>query len=147
MAVSRSFKVFGELVEIVVGSDETGRSFSMVTQVSPPGGGPPPHSHTNEDELFTVIEGEFELFDGETWHRLRAGETSYALRGGVHTFRNCGTTDGKLQIVVVPGTGFENYLEEISALKVPEDMARVLEISAMYGIRFVGTGEAAPAVV
>ena len=30
-------------------------------------GKPPQHRHLGEDEIFTVIDGEFEFFDGESW--------------------------------------------------------------------------------
>ncbi len=125
MPVSRKFKVFGEPVEILVASEESGKSFAVLTQVSPPGGGPPPHRHSNEDEIFTVLEGEYEIFDGETWHKLHKGETAFTLRGGVHTFRNCGATAGKMQAVIVPGAGLDDYLEAVSVLSVPQDMEKL----------------------
>jgi hypothetical protein len=53
----------------------------------------------------------------------------------VHTFRNVGTTTGKMLVFVAP-SGMEKYLEEISALSMPEDMSRLLAISERYGIFF-----------
>ncbi len=140
MRTTRSFKVFGEPIEVLVGSNETGKSFSVITQVSPPGGGPPLHRHKNEDEIFTVLEGEYEIYDGENWHKLHKGETAFTLRGGVHTFRNCGATTGKMQAVIVPGVGLDDYLEAISVLSVPQDMERLLEISSRHGIEFIAPG-------
>jgi hypothetical protein len=57
------------------------------------------------------------------------------MRGSVHTFRNVGTTTGKMLVFVAP-SGMEKYLEEISALSMPEDMSRLLAISERYGIFF-----------
>ncbi len=73
MPVLKSFKVFGEPVEILVDGAATGGRVAVVTQVSPPGGGPPPHLHTREDETFTVLEGEYEMFDGVKWLPLHKG--------------------------------------------------------------------------
>jgi quercetin dioxygenase-like cupin family protein len=137
MPTQKSFKVFGEPVHVLITSDETGRSFAAITQTSPPGGGPPPHVHQHEDEIFTVVEGEFELFDGQSWRKLAKGETAYTLRGQAHTFRNCGAAPGTIQCVIVPGSGFENYLEAISVLAMPGDAPRLMEISARYGIEFL----------
>jgi quercetin dioxygenase-like cupin family protein len=137
MKIVKQFKVFGEPVKVLVTSEETGRSFAAIHQTSPPGGGPPPHIHYNEDEIFTVIEGEYEIFDGAVWHKLVKGETAYALRGQVHTFRNCGSTVGTIQAVIVPGTGMDCYLEEISALHMPDDVAQLKQISDRYGIEFI----------
>lgn len=134
--VSKTFRVFGEPVDVLVPSEDTGGSFSMIVQTSPPGGGPPPHTHENEDEIFRVLQGEFELFDGKDWHKVPEGEYVYTLRGSTHTFRNCGTTDGKMQCIIVPG-GLERYLEELSRCSMPQDAERVMQISAQYGIRFV----------
>jgi quercetin dioxygenase-like cupin family protein len=133
----QEFRVFGEPVRVLISSDETGRSFAAITQTSPPGGGPPPHLHRNEDEIFTVLEGEFEIFDGARWKKLGKGETAYTLRGQAHTFRNCGNESGTIQCVVVPGSGFETYLEEISVLSMPDNAPQLMEISDRYGIEFL----------
>lgn len=131
----KSFMVLGEPVEILVDSQMTNSAFTVLTQTSPPGGGPPPHSHSREDEIFTVLEGDFELFDGTTWHPLPQGASARGVRGGVHCFRNCGESAGKIQIIASPA-GFEEYLEEISPLTLPQDMDRLLQISERYGITF-----------
>jgi quercetin dioxygenase-like cupin family protein len=131
----KSFKVFGESIDILTTAEMTEGRSCMLVQTSPPGGGPPPHSHRNEDETFFVLEGEFELFSGGEWHKLPTGEAAQGNRGSVHTFRNTGNTDGKILIVACPG-GFEKYLEEISVLSIPQDMPRILEISEQYGVTF-----------
>lgn len=133
----KHFSVFGEPIHVLISSDQTNRSFAAITQTSPPGGGPPPHVHCHEDEIFTVLEGEFEIFDGISWRPLKQGETAYTLRGQPHTFRNCGTNPGTIQAVIVPGSGFECYLEEISVLSMPVDAPKLMEISARYGIEFL----------
>lgn len=137
MKIVKQFKVFGEPVKVLVTSEETGGSFAAIHQTSPPGGGPPPHIHYLEDEVFTVIEGEFEIFDGVAWHKLAKGETASALRGRVHTFRNCGSTPGTIQAIIIPGTGMDNYLEKISVLTMPGDAPQLKEISDRYGIKFI----------
>lgn len=136
MKAAKQFRVFGELVDVMIPSEATNGSFSMVVQTCPPGGGPPPHVHNNEDELFRVLEGEFELFDGKNYHKLAAGEYAYTLRGMPHTFRNCGTTEGRMQAIIVPGE-MDRYLEAISPLQMPQDAAKLFEISDAYGIHFL----------
>jgi quercetin dioxygenase-like cupin family protein len=131
----KTFAVFGEPIEILTTSEMTGGRSATITQVSPPGGGPPPHRHTNEDETFFVLEGEYEFLMNGNWLKVSQGESVHALRGSTHTFRNVGTTDGKMLIFVVPG-GFEKYLEEISPLSMPADMEKVIEVSDRYGISF-----------
>jgi quercetin dioxygenase-like cupin family protein len=137
MTAIKSFPVLGDHVDMLVTQDMTGGASATLIETSPPGGGPPPHKHENEDETFFVVEGEYEfLVDGQ-WIKASAGDSFYRARGTVHTFRNCGTTTGKILIFVTPG-GFQSYLEEISPLSVPADMARLIEISGRYGISFEG---------
>ena len=72
-----------------------GLSSTLVQEVHP-GGGPPPHSHTKEDETFVVLEGDFDLLMDEHWRPLASGEAAYARRGSIHTFRNSSKTIGRL---------------------------------------------------
>ncbi len=139
MQAGKLFNVFGDPVEVIVPASATNGTFSIITQTCQPGGGPPPHSHTREDEAFTVLEGEFELFDGVAWHPLHRGETRYALRGGVHTFRNSGSTIGKILIFATPG-GLDRYLTDIAPLVMPQDIADLISISNPYGITFPSLG-------
>jgi len=63
---------------------------------NPGPGGAPPHRHLGEGEVFTVIDGEFEFFDGESWVSFHRGEAKYSLRGSYHGFRNMGQSAGKM---------------------------------------------------
>ena len=49
MAPLKQFRVFGELVEVLVSTEQTGGTFCVVTQTCSPGGGPPPHIHEYEE--------------------------------------------------------------------------------------------------
>jgi hypothetical protein len=46
-----------------------------------------------------------------------------------------GATPGKMLVFVTP-SGMEKYLEEISSLSMPADLAKLLAISERYGISF-----------
>ena len=67
----------------------------MSIQTSPPGGGPPPHRHSKEDEYFSVLEGRFELLiEGESKFDVKRRDR-FAPRNHWHTFRNVGESDGQ----------------------------------------------------
>jgi hypothetical protein len=82
-----------------------------------------------------VIDGEFEALRDGKWQRLAMGEALFSSRGSIHTFRNVGTTMGRVMVFVTPG-GFESYLEEISLCSPATEMPKILEISDKYGIKF-----------
>ena len=133
---NKRFTVFGDAIEILVDGKTSHGSIAVLTQTSPPGGGPPRHRHTYEDETFVVLDGEFEVFDGADWRPLPQGEVFFTRRGDVHTFRNSGFRNGTMLVFVAPA-GFEQYLEELSPFSFPLDADRIVAISKQYGISFV----------
>ena len=105
----KSFRAFGEPVDILVSRKQTKGSFTILMQTSPPRGGAPAHWHRYEDEVFVVLQGEYEVLDEATWTEPPLGEVAHILHGGVHTFRNCGNTEGKLLAVFIPGSGARQF--------------------------------------
>jgi len=47
---------------------------------------PPPHVHTREDELFYVLEGEFDVYVGKEAFKVEAGECVFLPRFKPHAF-------------------------------------------------------------
>ena len=132
MTALKTFKVFGEPIEVLVPGEATGGLSTTITQTSPAGGGPPPHSHTKEDETFYVLEGEYEFLADGQWHKAEHGRAILVKRGSVHTFRQ---RRERCLIFLTP-SGLEKYLEEISSLSMPQDAPQLMAISERYGISF-----------
>lgn len=80
---------------LIRGSDSNGQYF-VVEGVVPPGGGPPLHVQTREEEAFYILEGEVTFYaDGE---RIvgRTGSFVHIPRGVAHRFKNEGdAADGR----------------------------------------------------
>jgi quercetin dioxygenase-like cupin family protein len=51
--------IFGDLVFVKLGGDDTDGNYAIMKTVTPPQGGPPLHRHRREDESFYVLEGEY----------------------------------------------------------------------------------------
>ena len=139
----RSVWLVGDLITVKVSGEETGSAYSLMEDKTPPGGGPPPHVHANEDESFYVLEGEVELLIGERTVRVAAGSSAYLPRGVVHTFKNVGETPSRMLAVVSPGGLEEFFLEAGEAAtegsRPPEgepDIGRIVEIGRRYGVEF-----------
>ena len=135
--MQRQFLIFGQPVELLVTSDETSGSFSIGRQTCTPGTGTPPHRHEHEDEVFSVVEGRFEIFNAETdtWTEIPEKGTVLAPRGGVHCFRNCGSSDGTIQFICSGGRS-DVFLQGLSAFTLPEQMQAMVDYSAHYGITY-----------
>jgi mannose-6-phosphate isomerase-like protein (cupin superfamily) len=127
------FTIFGDPVQFLVLSKQIGGSFSIGRRTCVPGGGTPPHIHENEDEVFSVISGRFEIFDGESWTETPENDVIFAPRQRIHCFRNCGQSEGTIQFTCT-GNAFDVFLEGISRYTMPDDMEAIVDYSAIFGI-------------
>jgi mannose-6-phosphate isomerase-like protein (cupin superfamily) len=97
-----------------VRSAETDRAFFCFEASSSPGFGPPLHSHSYR-ELFYVLEGEYEFTidrDGELGSVQGGPGTAVSVDADVpHTFRNSGSSQGRLLFVHMPAA-LEEFFEE-----------------------------------
>ncbi len=133
---------FGDTIAVALGSNDTRGSLSLWVNITPPGGGPPPHYHLNEDELFLVQKGRVQfMVDGE-WTEPGEGSIVYVPRGNIHAFRNAGDTPSRMWIMTTPA-GFERFFARCAAEFACDggpDMQRIIRISAEHGIHYVGDG-------
>jgi quercetin dioxygenase-like cupin family protein len=136
MRSKKSFAVLGERVDVLLSSEESGGQVAVALQTTGPGGGPPPHKHSREDETFTVLEGEYEFLSDGQWTRNLPGDSVFAPRGHVHTYRNSGSEPAKLLVHITPG-GFEKFLEQLSAFSVPQALPQIIALGEEFGVTFV----------
>ena len=84
----RTIGIVGDVYRFLVTVSETGGRCAVFEATVLPGGGPPPHRHSREDESFYVIEGEitFQLEDGF----VTAGSGAFVNMpiGTPHAFKN-----------------------------------------------------------
>jgi mannose-6-phosphate isomerase-like protein (cupin superfamily) len=125
--------IMGSLsIEIVVSSRSSNYTCCAFIETTPPGGGPPPHKHLREDEIFTVLEGDYEFFHDGTWSPMQLGRPLLSCRGTFHAFRNTGSKPGRM-MCVTNGGGIDDYFRAISGLQIPKDIDQLTEISSHYG--------------
>lgn len=77
--------------------------------------GPRPHVHHKHEELFYVLDGEFDFFLGNRSVRLGPGSFIRVPPGVVHDFRNPGALPARWLGIASPG-GLDRYFEEAMAL-------------------------------
>ena len=132
-------RAFGEEVVVQLSGEQTGGRVVVWTETTPPGFGPPPHSHDNEDEWFHVEEGRVAFFHAGEWSELGPGGSAFMPRKSVHAFKNVGDSPSRMRITASPA-GFETFFarcaEEFAKPGEP-NMPRIFEICAEHGIHFV----------
>jgi mannose-6-phosphate isomerase-like protein (cupin superfamily) len=140
MKHNKVIPIFTSSIEIVIPSHASNNTLCVFIETAPPGGGPPPHRHDREDEVFTVLEGEFEFYTDGVWSPFSVDETRLSLRGNYHAFRNVGSTPGRMMLMT-NGGGIDEYFTHISDLRLPQDLDRLAEISSHYGYYYLPPAE------
>ena len=138
----KQWNIFG--IEIVgkIMSTQTNGEYAVVVSTAPPNGGPPLHFHERENELFFVVDGNYEFQCGEKKFIVSKGAIIHLPRKIPHRFRNIGEQPGVLMNTITPG-GFENFFKEIDRLPKanPLDRSIVRSIASKYGLKFLTEDE------
>ena len=104
-------------------------SIEIFETTGPEQAGPPPHRHP-WDEIYVVLEGILEAFDGGSWQQAKAGACVCVPANHVHAYRN-GSPDCRFLTIAGPGHArefFEQMDAEVTTL--PPDMGTVLAVAA-----------------
>ena len=76
----------GNLTTNLAEKKDTNGAFFLVEATLAPGTEPPPHVHTRDDELFYVLEGEFDVYIGKEAFKVETGECVFLPRFKPHAF-------------------------------------------------------------
>ena len=111
----QKFWVLGDTYTFIIKGAETDGQYAVLEISSPPGSGPPLHTHTKESEGFYVIDGEFSFQYGDDKTVTQPGAFLHQKKGIPHTFKNIGNSTGRLLFTIIPA-GFENFFAEVGIL-------------------------------
>jgi quercetin dioxygenase-like cupin family protein len=139
----RSIWVVGDRYTIKCSGKDTNGAYALMEAIVPPGGGPPPHIHSREDEAFFVLDGVLQFdADGRNF-TASSGAWVTLARGSLHFFRNNGSKPARMLIVVTPA-GLDEFFLEIGRESVenesdpvaptPAEIQKLLETAPKYGI-------------
>jgi quercetin dioxygenase-like cupin family protein len=128
--------VIGDRQTIKLDGSHTNGAFALIEQNNQPGTTVPEHFHTQEDEIFYVLEGEMEFTVAKEKIVATAGTTVFLPRGVPHSFRVAG--NGARALIMLQPAGTEKMFRELHALPPGEpDFNQVGKICSKYGIHFV----------
>jgi quercetin dioxygenase-like cupin family protein len=142
-----TFSVVHDVYRVLARASDTGGALGLIDAIVPPGGGPPPHVHTREDEFFYILEGEVTFYIESAAAKApimaRAGTFLFAPRNQKHRFRNETDKPARMLFGVLPG-GFEGLFSDTGAKVTPgsttpapvnePDLIRLAQLAAQkYG--------------
>ncbi len=123
---------------LATGGDTDGEYF-LVEAIVPPGGGPPSHIQTREEEAFYILEGELTFYgeDGE----VTAGPGAYLNipKGAKHRFRNNTDKTAKMLFFFAPA-GIEKLFDEFANLPEGDLETAIKGMNALgieYGVEYL----------
>lgn len=139
----QTIAVVGDVYRFMATGEETNGKYAMWEATVPPGGGPPPHVHSREEESFYILEGEITLQIENERIVATAGMFANLPVGVLHSFKNESNKSAKMVITVAPA-GLEKMffdcgvplLEGSTAALPPtkEEIEKLLAIAPQYGI-------------
>jgi quercetin dioxygenase-like cupin family protein len=139
----RTVAVVGDVYRFLATGEDTNGKYAQWEALVPPGGGPPPHVHSREEEGFYILEGEITILVGDK--RLVAGPGMFANMavGTQHSFKNETDRPARMLISVAPA-GLEKMFFEVGqpvparATTAPpptrEEIEKLLSVAPRYGI-------------
>jgi quercetin dioxygenase-like cupin family protein len=143
----------GSLTTNLAESKDTNGAFCLIEATLVPGNEPPPHEHSREDELFYVLDGEFDVYVGERAFKVQAGESIFLPRFTPHAFV-IRSPRLRMLSIFVPG-GLEDAFRSMSTppeyLDLPsgvltystDDLEHTAQRFAAYGVRLLNRDEIA----
>ena len=108
----KTVSVVGDRYRFLVTGEQTGGAYAMFDFYVPSQHGPPPHVHHREDEVFYILEGEFDFHVAGQTYRLEPGQTIFGKRDIPHSFQCVSPTPGRMIVTVSPA-GLEKFFEEV----------------------------------
>ena len=132
----------GGVYRIVTKAAETGGLHCALEVTEPPGGGPPLHTHANEEEYFAVLDGELTFYiDGQV-RTVGAGGSAFVARGVPHAFKNCSDRHARVLVVFTPGKveGFFDYGLPVDGGRPADDvlLGRIAQLAPTFGVDVLG---------
>jgi len=141
----RTIAVVGDVYRFMATGEDTNGKYAMWEAVVPPGGGPPPHAHSLEEEGFYVLEGEIIFQIGAERIVATTGMFANMPVGTPHSFKNESNRPARMIISVAPA-GLEKMFFEVGvpvpagAMTAPPptsaEIEKLLKAAPRYGIEF-----------
>jgi quercetin dioxygenase-like cupin family protein len=123
-------------IRYLIDGADTGTMGVFELTVPPASNVPPPHSHSNNEEIVYVLEGTLRYTVGPDTRDLTPGQTMHTPRGTVHGFSNPFDVPARALIMLSPDIGAQ-YFRDVAAVVGrggPPDKAALISVMGRYGL-------------
>jgi quercetin dioxygenase-like cupin family protein len=141
-----TYAIVGDVYRFLATGAETNGKYAQFEALVPPGGGPPPHVHSREEEAFYILEGEITFSIGAERRVLTAGMFANMPVGQPHAFRNESDRPARMLISVAPA-GLEEMFFKIGTQlpqgstnappPSPAEIEQLLKVAPQYGVEIL----------
>jgi quercetin dioxygenase-like cupin family protein len=140
----RTIAVVGDVYRFLATGEDTNGKYALFDALVDPGGGPPPHVHSREEEGFYILEGEITFTINGERVVATAGMFANMPVGIPHSFKNESSKPAKMLISVAPAGLEKMFLEVGVSLAEGDDVPAANEggdreaagSAPNYGIEF-----------
>src|SRR3954451_11779028 len=108
----RTIAVVGDVYRFLATGEDTDGKYALWEAIVAPGGGPPQHVHSREEDGFYVVEGEITFQVGDKRLVATAGMFANMPVGTPHSFKNESGQPAKMLISVAPA-GLEQMFFDV----------------------------------
>lgn len=113
------------------------KTMGMFELIVQPGANvPPPHSHSNNEEIVHVLAGKLRYSVGDDTRDLQPGESMHTPKGVVHAFANPFSDAARALIVLSPDIGAQYFRDIGEAIGAggPPDKTALMAVMKRYGL-------------
>ena len=145
----KTIAVVGDVYRFLATGADTGGRYALWEAVVPPGGGPPPHVHSREEEGFYVLEGEITFTVNGEKIVATAGTFANMPVGTPHSFKNESDRPARMLISVAPA-GLEQMFFEVgvplaegattASPPTKDEIEKLLAVAPEYGVEILVPG-------
>ena len=123
-------------IRYLVDGSQTASMGMFELTVPPASNVPPPHSHSNNEELVYVLDGTLRYSVGPDTRDLAPGQSMRTPKGTAHAFSNPFDAVARALIVLTPDIGAQ-YFKDVAAIVNaggPPDKAALVAVMSRYGL-------------
>jgi quercetin dioxygenase-like cupin family protein len=126
------------VLDVKVSGKDTDGQLAIFEQTSlSQGRGTPLHVHPYQDEIFSVLIGEYQFQVGKEKYRLKVGDTIFLPRKVPHSWVQV-SEQGKMSVLLQPAGKLEEFFVAMAALKEAPSPEQIAQMFAAHDMKVVG---------